>query len=206
MAASLPQALEALIAELGKLPGVGRRSAERMAFAVLAAPIDRAESLAAALHRVHDEVGLCERCGAYTDAGRCPICDDPARDRSIVCVVETPLDVVSFERAGGYRGRYHVLGGVLSPLKGVTPGDLRFSELERRLDGGPNGEAVTEVILATSPGVEGDATAIYLTQRLAPRGLRLTRIGRGIPMGASLEHADGGTLRLALEGRRPVDG
>lgn len=202
MSGSLPQALEALIAELGKLPGVGRRSAERMAFALLAAPADRADALAIAVRRVHDEVGLCPVCGAYTDAGRCPICDDPARDRSVVCVVETPLDVVSFERAGGYRGLYHVLGGVLSPLKGVTPADLRVGELERRLDGG----AINELILATSPGVEGDATAIWLTQRLAARGLRLTRIGRGLPMGGSLEHADGGTLRLALEGRRPVDG
>lgn len=202
MAATLPRALEALIVELGKLPGVGRRSAERMAFAVLGAPADQADSLAAALRRVHDEVGLCQRCGAYTDAGRCHVCDDPGRDGSMLCVVETPLDVVSFERAGGFRGLYHVLGGVLSPLKGVTPDDLRFGELDRRLAGGE----IREVILATSPGVEGDATAIYTTQRLAPRGLRLTRIGRGLPMGGSLEHADGGTLRLALEGRRPVDG
>jgi recombination protein RecR len=197
----LPAALQQLIAELGKLPGVGRRSAERMAFALLASEADDVQPLADAVTRLHAEVGLCEACGYYTDRGVCPICTDPSRDETLLCVVEMPVDVIAFERTGGFRARYHVLGGVLSPLKGISPDDLNVAGLRKRLQNG----SVAEVILATSPSVEGEATAHYLSQILARDGVRFTRIGRGVPMGGSLDLADSGTLRLALEGRRAID-
>ncbi len=198
--ANLPDALENLIGRLGRLPGVGRRGAERMAFALLAEQGDPAE-LATALARLVDEVGTCEVCGYFTDRGRCPVCSDRSRDDTTICVVEDALDVVAFEKAGGYRGVYHVMGGLLSPLKGITPDDLRFAELAVRLDEG----RFDELILGTSPSVEGDATALYLSRTLARDGLRFSRIGRGVPMGGSLEMADGGTLRMALESRRRLD-
>ncbi|MCB2154396.1 recombination mediator RecR [bacterium] len=197
----LPKALEVAIAELGKLPGIGRRSAERMAFALLQAEKAQVAELSDALVRLREEIGTCPTCGYFTDAGECPICSDRGRDRTALCVVERDLDVVAIERAGGFRGMYHVLGGVLSPLKGVTPEDLNIDMLFRRLDGGE----FREVILATSPSVEGDATALYLSNLLADRALSVTRIGRGVPMGGSLDLSDAGTLRLALEGRRTID-
>jgi len=198
--ARLPQALENLIVRLGRLPGVGRRGAERMAFALLADP-RLAEETAQAVDRLRSDVGTCAECGYFTENGACPVCGDASRDRALLCVVEDALDVVAFEKSGGYRGLYHVLGGVLSPLKGVAPEDLRIGELRGRLATG----AFAEIILATSPNVEGDATALYLARTLAVDGLRTTRIGRGVPMGGSLELADGGTLRMALEARRAVD-
>lgn len=197
----LPRALETLIGELGKLPGIGRRSAERIAFALLMGRPEQARALAEALAALHADVGTCPRCGYFTELQRCPLCDDPGRDAHLLCVVEHALDVVAFERAGGYRGLYHVLGGALSPLKGVTPEDLALDTLGRRLADGD----VQEVILATSPSVEGDVTALYINDMVAAReGIVVTRIGRGIPMGGSLELADGGTLRMALEGRRTL--
>ncbi len=198
--AKLPEALENLIGRLGRLPGVGRRGAERMAFALLAAKDDPTE-LSRALGRLSEEVGNCETCGYFTDRGQCPVCSDSARDRSTICVVEDALDIVAFEKAGGYRGVYHALGGLLSPLKGVAPEDLRIAELAQRLNEGE----FEEVILGTSPSVEGDATALYLSRTLAREGLTFTRIGRGVPMGGSLEMADGGTLRMALESRQGLD-
>jgi recombination protein RecR len=198
--AALPQALEHLIAELGKLPGVGRRSAERMAFALLASPAAEVQPLADAIVRLHEQVGLCDTCGAYTDRGQCRFCSDPGRNPDTICVVETPMDAIAFERTGGFRGQYHVLGGVISPLKGIGPEALRLGALARRLRQG----AFVEVILATSPSVEGEATAHYVAQTLAREGLAFTRIGRGVPMGGALDLADAGTLRLALEGRRAL--
>lgn len=197
----LPAALQQLIGELGKLPGVGRRSAERMAFALLASEAEEVAPLAGALVRLHEEVGLCDVCGYYTDRGICPVCADPRRDDSLLCVVDMPVDVIAFERTGGFSGRYHVLGGVLSPLKGIGPSDLNIAALQRRLREG----GVAEIILANSPSVEGDATAHYLAQVLAREGVAFTRIGRGVPMGGSLDLTDSGTLRLALEGRRAID-
>ena len=197
---ALPRALENLIAELGKLPGVGRRSAERIAFALLTGSADQCGALAGVLAALHEEVGTCERCGYFTENSVCPHCDSPARDTHLLCVVEQPLDVVAFERAGGYKGMYHVLGGALSPLKGVTPDDLRMGELVRRLEEGE----YTEIILATSPSVEGDVTALFISEHIARDDLSITRIGRGVPMGGSLEFADSGTLRMALEGRRKM--
>lgn len=198
--ARLPQALENLILRLGRLPGVGRRGAERMAFAVLA-DLRLADDLGQDLARLRDEVGTCPDCGYYTESGACAICSDASRDRTTICVVEDALDVVAFEKSGGYRGLYHVLGGVLSPLKGVAPDDLRFAELRERLAPGE----IRELIVATSPNVEGDATALYLVRTLATAGMAVTRIGRGVPVGGSLELADGGTLRMALEARRALD-
>jgi recombination protein RecR len=200
---ALPKALERLVVEFAKLPGVGRRGAERMAFGLLSAPRERAADLGAALDALREQVGLCPVCGYFTDCDVCPVCGDASRDDSVLCVVEDPLDVVAFEKAGGFRGRYHVLGGVLSPLKGVGPDRLRLGALGERLDSAE--PPVTELILATSPSVEGDATALWIARHFEHPGLSITRIGRGVPVGGSLEHADGGTLRLALDGRRPVD-
>lgn len=199
--APFPKALEQLVTEFSRLPGVGRRGAERMAFALLTGESEQTVSLVRALERLHGDVGLCERCGFYTDEGRCAICDNPSRQAALLCVVETPLDVIAFERAGGFEGLYHVLGGSLSPLKGVTPDDLAMDALGRRIE--ENG--VTELILATSPSVEGDATALYIARTYGREDLSITRIGRGVPMGGSLDLTDGATLRLALEGRRAFD-
>ena len=196
----LPRALEIAIAELGKLPGIGRRSAERMAFALLQADRNQVHELSAALVRLREEIGTCATCGYFTDQGACPICSDGNRDATSLCIVERDLDVVAIERAGGFRGLYHVLGGVLSPLKGVTPEDLNLASLFQRLAAGE----FRELILATSPSVEGDATALYISSQLDGRELILTRIGRGVPMGGSLDLSDAGTLRLALEGRRSL--
>jgi recombination protein RecR len=198
----LPRALELVMTELGKLPGIGRRSAERMAFALLIAGSERCDALEKAVERLSEEVGVCPECGFFTDGGVCPIDSDPLRDRSLLCVVEDAMDVVAFERAGGYRGLYQVLGGMLSPLKGVSPEDLRIAHLFDRLE--RSDSRIEEVILATSPSVEGDATAVYLAREMASLNVRLTRLGRGLPMGGSLEHADGGTLRMAFEGRRAM--
>lgn len=197
----LPLAVEILIAELARLPGIGRRSAERMALDLVAAPAERREALEQSLRNVDEEITICERCGYFKSRGECLVCT-PGRDPAQLLVVERPLDVIAIEKAGGYRGEYHVLGGHLSPLKGIGPEDLRLEELFARLAN----EKVTELILATSPSVEGDATALYIARKCRREGLSLTRLGRGVPMGASLEFSDSGTLRLALEGRRALDG
>ncbi len=196
----VPGAVEALIAELGKLPGVGRRTAERLAFHLLQADEEKADALAGAIRRVKQEVANCPRCHFLSQGGGCAICEDTGRDRTMVCVVEQPLDVIAFEKAGGFRGLYHVLGGHLSPLRGVTAEDLHIQDLLERV----KAKGVKEMILATNPSVEGDATALYLTQALHGSGIRITRLGRGIPMGAALEYADPTTLRAALEGRQAV--
>ncbi len=198
---ALPLPIERLIAEFARFPGVGRRSAERMALDLVTAAPGRVGGLMDALRAVENEVALCERCGYFSSGGECLVCSQQ-RQREILLVVEKPLDVVAFEKAGGFRGGYHVLGGHLSPLKGIGPAMLRLDSLFERL---ANPE-VSELILATSPSVEGDATALYIARHAERDGLAVTRLGRGMPMGASLEFADSGTLRMALEGRRSLDG
>lgn len=193
----IPKAVEHVIAELSKLPGIGRRSAERLAFDLLNRAPERPAALADALHRLAEGIAPCSTCFFYAEDGVCPICTDPRRDAHLICVVETPMDVTAFDRVGGMRPLFHVLGGRLSPLKGITPDDLHVDALLNRIR-----EGIEEVILATSPTVEGEATALYLASVIGPLGARMTRIGRGIPMGGSLEHADAETLRLSLETRR----
>lgn len=197
----LPRAITTLIGEFSRLPGVGKRGAERMVFDLVGASPERLESLMTALKAVVEEVELCSTCGFFMSHGECRLCTSPVRDVGSILVVETPQEVLAVENAGGYRGLYHVLGGHLSPLKGIGPGDLRMDSLAERLAN----EEVLELILATSPTVEGDATALYIAREFHRDGLAITRLGRGVPMGGSLQYSDSGTLRLALEGRRSVD-
>ena len=193
--------LELLIEELVKLPSVGQKSAQRMALHLLRAPREDALRLADAIHAVKDRVHFCSVCGNFTEEDPCLICRDPQRDGSVVCVVEQPVDVLALERTAQFKGRYHVLGGALSPLDGATPESLRIRELLERL----RGNEIREVILATNPNVPGEATAMYLSRLLQPLGVKVTRIARGVPMGSDLEYSDLVTLARALEGRREVD-
>jgi recombination protein RecR len=190
-----------LIDELGRLPGVGPKSAQRIAFHLLDAdPID-VRRLAEVLIEVKDKVRFCVVCGNVAEAERCRICSDARRDLSVLCVVEESKDVVAIERTREFRGRYHVLGGAISPIDGIGPDELRVKELMQRLADG----AITEVILATDPNLEGEATATYLTRMLRPLGLRVSRLASGLPVGGDLEYADEVTLGRAFEGRRTVD-
>jgi recombination protein RecR len=190
-----------LIDELGRLPGVGPKGAQRIAFHVLAAdPVD-VRRLAAALVEVKDKVRFCATCGNVTEEDQCRICRDPRRDAALLCVVEEPKDVVAIERTREFGGRYHVLGGAISPIEGIGPEDLRIRELMKRLAD----DAVTEVILATDPNLEGEATATYLARLIKPMGLRVTRLASGLPVGGDLEYADEVTLGRAFEGRRLLD-
>lgn len=198
---ALPRAFQDLLHELTRLPGIGRRGAERIVIHLLESSPEQALSLARAIERLRAEVRTCSRCGNWAEAELCPICADTRRDATLICVVERPGDLWAFEQSEAYNGLYHVLGGTLSPLSGVTAEDLRIGELESRI----RDEAVQEVILATNPSVDGDATAHYLARRLASLGVRTTRIAQGVPLGGHLDYADSGTLRLALEGRRPLD-
>ncbi len=188
-----------LIAQLSRLPGVGTRTAQRLAFHVLRADPEDAFALAAAIREVKERIGLCEICFNLAEGPRCTICADARRDRSIICVVEQPADLLSVERTHEYRGVYHVLGGALSPLDGVEPAHLRIDELLRRVE--RNG--VEEVVLATNPNMTGEATAAYLADRLRDR-VRVTRLASGLPVGGDLEYADEVTLGRALSGRRPM--
>lgn len=190
-----------LIDELGRLPGVGPKSAQRIAFHLLAADPDYVKGLAATLVKVKDTVRFCAVCGNVAEDDQCRICRDPRRDPSILCVVEEPKDVIAIERTREFRGRYHVLGGAISPIEGVGPDDLRFRELMTRLAD----DAVTEVIIATDPNLEGEATATYLARLVKPMGLRVTRLASGLPVGGDLEYADEVTLGRAFEGRRLLD-
>jgi recombination protein RecR len=190
-----------LIDELGRLPGVGPKSAQRIAFHVLAADPADVRRLVLALTEVKDKVRFCSICGNVAEEEQCRICRDPRRDLSVLCVVEEPKDVVAIEKTREFRGRYHVLGGAISPMDGIGPDDLRTRELMARLSDG----AVTEVILATDPNLEGEATATYLARLLGPMGLRITRIASGLPVGGDLEYADEITLGRAFEGRRLLD-
>jgi recombination protein RecR len=190
-----------LIDELGRLPGVGPKSAQRIAFHLLQAdPVD-VRRLAEVLVEVKDKVRFCSVCGNVSEEEVCRICRDPRRDPTAICVVEESKDVVAIERTREFKGRYHVLGGAISPIEGIGPDQLRIRELLTRLADG----AVTEVILATDPNLEGEATATYLTRTLRPMGLRVTRLASGLPVGGDLEYADEVTLGRAFEGRRSVD-
>ena len=195
----LSPAVENLVAQLTRLPGVGTRTAHRLAFHLLRVPKDEAEALAAAIGEVKERVRFCAECGNLTEEERCNICRDERRDRTLVCVVEQPADLVSLERTHEYRGLYHVLGGSLSPIDGVEPEHLRIDELMGRVD--RNG--IQEVVLATNPNMTGEATAAYLADRLRGR-VRVTRLASGLPVGGDLEYADEVTLGRALSGRREM--
>jgi recombination protein RecR len=188
-----------LVAQLTRLPGIGTRTAQRLAFHILRASTDEAAALSAAIAEVKERVRFCNECGNLTEDETCAICRDARRDHSVICVVEQPVDVVSLERTAEYRGLYHVLGGALSPLDGVDPGDLRIDELIRRVES--NG--VVEVVLATNPNMTGEATAGYLADRLRGK-VRVTRLASGLPVGGDLEYADEVTLGRALSGRREI--
>jgi recombination protein RecR len=190
-----------LIDELGRLPGVGPKSAQRIAFHLLAADADDVRRLVSALTEVKEKVRFCTVCGNVAQQEQCRICLDPRRDPSILCVVEEPKDVVAIERTREFRGRYHVLGGAISPIEGVGPDDLRVRELMTRLAD----DTVQEIILATDPNLEGEATATYLARMIKPMGLRVTRLASGLPVGGDLEYADEVTLGRAFEGRRLLD-
>jgi recombination protein RecR len=193
--------IERLVAALRRLPGVGEKSATRLAFHLLAAPDAQVQELAEAILRVKKEIVLCELCFDLTDASPCPTCRDPRRDAGLLCVVEEPADRAAVERSGSFRGRYFVLGGVLAPIEGVGPEQLRIARLEERVRAG----GVREVILATNPSAEGDATAHYVAERLRPTGVRVTRIASGMPMGGDLEYADQVTVGRSLQNRREID-
>jgi recombination protein RecR len=194
-------AIEELVAELAKLPGIGRKTAQRLTFFLLKQPADTAERLAEAIRRVRGRVTACGACGNLSEDDPCPICRDPRRDTALLCVVEEAADVGAIERAGRYRGRYHVLGGRLSPLEGLGPDQLRLEQLVARV---ANGSGVREVIVATNPSMEGEATATYVQQVLKPTGVRVTRIARGLPVGGDLEYADAVTIAQALAARRDM--
>ena len=197
----LPPAMMRLVRELSRLPGVGEKTAARLAFNLLNRPRDEVIALAEALLEMKERVGLCSECFALADAPRCRICEDPEREHDMICVVEGPADLMAIERARGFNGVYHVLHGALAPLDGVGPEDIKIRELLARLaDPG----AIREVIVATNATVEGEATALYLARLLKPLGVRTTRLARGLPAGGDLEYSDTATLQSALSGRREL--
>ena len=191
--------LENLVAQLTRLPGVGTRTAHRLAFHLLRVPKEEALALADAIREAKERIGFCRECGNLTEEELCPICQDQRRDRTVICVVEQPADLVSLERTREYRGLYHVLGGALSPIDGVEPGHLRIDELLRRVEQ----DGVQEVVLATNPTLTGEATATFIADRLRGRA-RVTRLASGLPVGSDLEYADELTMGKAMEGRREV--
>lgn len=199
----LPESLQSLINALERLPGIGPKSASRLAFYFLRASEEVSQDLASALSNLKANTTLCQECFNITEAGRerCEVCESEQRDAGLVCVVEEALDVLALERTGGYRGKYHVLQGVLSPIEGIGPDDLKIKELLARVRMGE----IKEVILATNPSMEGDATALYLQQHLEPLGVRVTRLARGLPVGGDLEYADQNTLLRALSGRQEMN-
>jgi recombination protein RecR len=189
-----------LIEEFHKLPGIGPKSAQRLTYYLLRAPADEARALAQAILEVKEKTVLCSICQNITDSDPCAICSNPERDHGAICVVEEPLDILALERAGAYKGLYHVLHGVISPMDGVGPEDLKLQELLGRLRSGD----VREVIMATNPNLEGEATAMYIARLISPLEVKVTRLARGLPVGADLEYADNVTLARALEGRQEV--
>ena len=199
--ASLPEPITSLIGALGRLPGIGPRSAERIALHLVQSDANFVRELARLLVTAREKIAGCSICGALTETQPCGICGDPRRDGSVVCVVERAVDIVSIEKPATYRGRFHVLGGKISPLNGVGPEDLRIASLEERL----KKEAIQELIIALPSDVEGDATGFYLAQRLTSKGVKVTRIAHGLPVGSGLEFADGLTLSKAIEGRRLLE-
>jgi recombination protein RecR len=200
MATQHAQPIVRLIEELTRLPGVGAKTASRLAMHILRSSREDAENLARAILEVKEKIRLCSLCFNLTDQDPCRICQDPRRDGEVICVVSGPEDLMALEKSGSFRGLYHVLHGVLSPLEGVGPKDLRLGELLSRLQGGK----VKEVILATNPSVEGEATAQYLSQIIKPLNVRVTRIARGVPMGGDLQYIDQVTLSKSLENRSPL--
>jgi recombination protein RecR len=198
--ATLPDSITQLIAALAKLPGVGPRSAERIALHLVQADSVIVKQLAETIVHAREKIKFCEICGALTEKSPCNICDDSRRDSSLVCVVERAVDILAIEKANSFRGKFHVLGGKISPLDGVEPEDLRIADLEKRL----TREPIKEIIIALGTDVEGDATSNYLAKRLARNGLKISRIGFGLPAGSGLEFADELTLSRALEGRREM--
>ena len=197
---SLPESLQRLVEELQRLPGIGQKSAQRLAFHILRTPREQTDRLADAVREVKERITYCSICNNITDADPCVYCRNDARDRSIVCVVEEPQNIGAIEKSRDFKGLYHVLMGVLSPLQGVGPDDLRIKSLLTRLGDG----TVAEVILATNPTVDGEATAIYLARLLKPLGVKVTRIAMGVPVGSDLEYTDEVTMHKAMEGRREV--
>ena len=199
----LPEPIRRLIDAFSRLPGVGPKTASRLAFYLLRSGDDLTQELSAALAELKANTGYCQQCHNITTADQalCEICAHPKRDQTILCVVEEPLDVLALERTDGYQGLYHVLDGVLSPIEGIGPEDLKIAELVQRVQNG----VVVEIIIATNPSMEGDATAMYLQQQLADYDLRLTRLARGLPVGGDLEYADQNTLLRALDGRQDLD-
>jgi len=195
----LPPAMMRLVRELSRLPGVGEKTASRLAFNLLNRPRDEVIALAEALLEMKERVGLCAQCFALADAQRCRICEDPEREQDVICVVEGPADLMAIERARSFNGLYHVLHGAVAPLDGIGPDDLKMSELLMRLQGPA---AVREVIIATNATVEGEATALYLARLLKPLGVKTTRLARGLPAGGDLEYSDAATLSSALNNRR----
>lgn len=199
----LPEPVQRVIDAFSSLPGIGPKTASRLVFFLLHAPENVALDLAGALQDLQSTTSQCPQCFNIMQSGRelCEVCSDPRRIQNVICVVEEPLDVFALERTGGFQGQYHVLHGVLSPIEGVGADDLKIKELMQRLQPG----GVDEVILATNPSLEGDATAMYLNKRLAEYPVRVTRLARGLPMGGDLEYADQNTLKRALDGRQAVD-
>jgi len=197
----LPQPLQKLINALERLPGIGPKTASRLAFYLLRASEDISQDLSAALDGLKSKVSVCEDCFHITDAGRrrCEICEDSRRDASVLCVVADSLNVLAIERSGGYHGKYHVLQGLLSPIEGIAPEDLKIESLCTRA-----GNGVTEVIIATNPSMEGDTTAMYLLRQLQPLGVKVTRLGLGLPVGGDLDYADQSTLLRAISGRQEM--
>ena len=195
-------AVQQVIDELGRLPGIGPKSAQRLAFHLMKVSVEDTSRLTVAIDEMKAKVRFCDRCFNLAEGDLCVVCTDDRRDASVLCVVEDPRDIVAVERTGEFRGRYHVLGGAISPIDGIGPDQLRVRELLVRLEP----EGVEEVILATNPNIEGEATAMYLARLLAPLGMDVTRIASGLPVGGDLEYADELTLGRALEGRRRLDG
>jgi recombination protein RecR len=197
----LPESITALIVALSKLPGIGPRSAERIALHLVQSETPAVKQLSEAILRARERIQFCSTCGALTEQSPCDICRDARRDATLVCVVEQPVDILSLEKSGTFRGKYHVLGGKISPLDGIEPDDLRIADLEKRL----GQEPIREIVIALGTDVEGDATGFYLAKRLARPGLKVTRIAHGLPAGTGLEFADELTLSRALEGRREMN-
>lgn len=192
--------LTELISQFERLPGIGKKTAQRLAYSILEQPPERAEKFAAALINAKRKIHFCKECQGLTDLDTCAICSNEARNRSIICVVAEPKDVMAFERTGEYNGLYHVLHGVISPLDRISPDQLKIKELMSRLSSGE----VTEIIMATNPTVEGEATASYISRLVKPMGIKVTRLAYGIPVGSDLEYADQFTLARALEGRNEI--
>ena len=202
MASAYTTAMQTLIDSLGRLPGIGPKSAQRIAFHLLKTDAHDVEKLASAITEAKALVQFCQKCFNFAEGSVCHICDDSRRDQTVLCVVEESRDIVAVEKTGEFRGRYHVLLGAMNPLEGVGPDQLKIRELLARLDD----EGITEIILCTNPNTEGDVTAMYLARLLKPLGLRVTRIASGLPVGGDLEYADELTLGRALEGRREIEG